>query len=76
MSEIAADWKSLLLVEYSKNTFAGELIDGKIQDDRYTIVDDIIYYKGLDISCSRIHSQREDLESRTRRTISRGIQDT
>jgi hypothetical protein len=29
MSEIAADWKSLLLVEYSKNAFAGELIDGR-----------------------------------------------
>jgi len=47
MSEVAADWKSLLWVDYSKNTFAGELIDGKIQYDRYTIVDDIIYYKGL-----------------------------
>jgi hypothetical protein len=46
MSEIAADWKSLLLVEYSKNAFARELIDGSIQDDRYTVVDDIIYYKG------------------------------
>jgi hypothetical protein len=30
MCEIATDWKSLLLVEYSKNAFAGELIDGKI----------------------------------------------
>jgi hypothetical protein len=30
ISEIAADWKSLLLVEYSKNAFAGELIDGNI----------------------------------------------
>jgi hypothetical protein len=46
ISEIAVDWKSSLLVEYSKNTFAGELIDGNIQDDRYTVVDDIIYYKG------------------------------
>jgi hypothetical protein len=46
ISEIAADWKSSLLVEYSKNAFAGELIDGNIQDDRYTVVDDIIYYKG------------------------------
>jgi hypothetical protein len=55
MSEIEVDWKSLLLVEYSKNTFAGELIDDKMQDDRYTIVDDVIYYKGR-IYCSRIHS--------------------
>ena len=32
-------------MEYSKNKFACELLDGKIQDDRYRIVDDIIYYK-------------------------------
>jgi hypothetical protein len=43
--EIATDWKSSLLVEYSKNAFVGELIDGNIQDDRYIVVDDIIYYK-------------------------------
>ena len=32
-------------MEYSKNKFACELLDGQIQDDRYRIVDDIIYYK-------------------------------
>ena len=31
-------------MEYSKNTFAC-IIDGNIQDDRYKVVDDIIYYK-------------------------------
>ena len=36
---------ALLLVEYSKNKFACELLDRQIQDDRYRIVDDIIYYK-------------------------------
>jgi hypothetical protein len=46
MSEISVDWKSHLLVEYSKNKFACELMDGQVQDDRYRIVDDIIYYKG------------------------------
>jgi hypothetical protein len=46
MSEISVDWKSHLLVEYSKNKFACELIDGRLQDDRYRIIDDIIYYKG------------------------------
>ena len=33
------------MVEYSKNKFACELLDGQIQDDKYRIVDDIIYYK-------------------------------
>ena len=32
-------------MEYSKNKFGCELLDGQIQDDRYRIVDDIIYYK-------------------------------
>ena len=33
------------MVEYSKNTFAYKLMDGNTQDDRYKVVDDIIYYK-------------------------------
>jgi hypothetical protein len=66
MSEIAVNWKSLLLVEYSKDVFAGELIDGKIYDDMYTIVDDIIYYKG------RIYLV---LESTLKRKILRAIHD-
>jgi hypothetical protein len=32
MSEISVDWKSNLLVEYSKNKFACELMDGQVQD--------------------------------------------
>jgi hypothetical protein len=46
MSEISVEWKSHMLVEYSKNKFACELMDGQVQDDRYKLVDDIIYYKG------------------------------
>ena len=46
LMSISTDWRSLLLVEYSKNKFACELLDGQIQDDRYRIIDDIIYYKG------------------------------
>ena len=34
-----------MLVEYSKNTFGYELRGGNTQDDRYKVVDDIIYYK-------------------------------
>ena len=45
MTKISTDWRSILLVEYSKNTFACELMDGIIQDDRYKVMDDIIYYK-------------------------------
>ena len=43
--EVSTDWKSQLLVEYSKNQFACEVMDHSAQDDRYKVVDDIIYYK-------------------------------
>jgi hypothetical protein len=45
LMEILADWKSHLLVEYSKNKFACEVMDGQIQDDRYRVIDDVIFYK-------------------------------
>ena len=45
LTQILANWKAHLLVEYSKNTFACELMDGNFQDDWYKVVDDIIYYK-------------------------------
>ena len=43
--EISADWKAHLLVEYSKNRFACEVLDGQVQDDRYRVIEDVIYYK-------------------------------
>jgi len=45
LMNISVDWKSHLFVEYSKDKFACEMLDGKIQDARYKVVDDIIYYK-------------------------------
>jgi hypothetical protein len=45
LMEISANWKYHLLVEYSKNTFACEVLDGQVQDDRYRVIDDVIFYK-------------------------------
>jgi hypothetical protein len=45
LMDVTTYWKSLLLVEYSKNKFSCEILDGKIQDQRYRVIDDIIYYK-------------------------------
>jgi hypothetical protein len=45
LMEISADWKSHLLVEYSKNKFTCEVMDGKIQDDRYRVIENVIFYK-------------------------------
>jgi hypothetical protein len=44
-SEISADWRSQLLVEYSKNAHACQIMDGQLQDERYKVLNDIIYYK-------------------------------
>jgi hypothetical protein len=45
LMETSTDWKSHLLVKYSKNKFACEVLEGKVQDDRYRVMDDIIFYK-------------------------------
>jgi hypothetical protein len=45
LMEISTDWKSHLLVEYSKNKFACEILDGQVQDDRYRVINDVIFYK-------------------------------
>jgi hypothetical protein len=43
--DISTDWKAHLLVEYSKNKFACEVLDGQVVDDRYRVLDDVIFYK-------------------------------
>ena len=45
LMDISNDWKILLLVEYSKDKFSYEVLDGNIIDDKYQVVDDVIYYK-------------------------------
>jgi hypothetical protein len=42
---VCTDWKAHLLVEYSKNKFACEVMDGQVIDDRYRVLDDVIFYK-------------------------------
>jgi hypothetical protein len=46
MTNISVYWKAHLLVEYSKNKFACEVIDEHVQDGNFRIMDDVIYYKG------------------------------
>ena len=53
LMEISADWKSHLLVEYTRNEFACELMDVLIQDNRYRVVNDVISIK---IGYSRFQS--------------------
>jgi hypothetical protein len=46
MSGMSVDWKEHLIVEYAKDQFACQLLDGKIQDDNFRVIHDLIYYKG------------------------------
>ena len=39
------DWKARLLVEYSKDRFTCEVLDGQVIDERYRVIDEIIYYR-------------------------------
>jgi hypothetical protein len=45
MMDICTDLKAHLLVEYSKNKFSYEIMDGQVVDDRYWVLDDAILYK-------------------------------
>jgi len=40
-----ADWRARLLVEYSTDRFACEVLDGQVTGDKYRVVDEIIYYR-------------------------------
>ena len=55
LMSISTYWESHLLVEYSKNKFACEILDGKVHDDRYRVIDDIIYYKTKSIWFPSLH---------------------
>ena len=39
------DWRARLSVEYSKDRFACEVMDGRVVDDRYRVINEIIYYR-------------------------------
>ena len=45
MMDACIDWKAHLLVEYSKNKFGCEVMDGQVIDDSYWVLDDVIFYK-------------------------------
>jgi hypothetical protein len=46
MTDVSVDWKDLLVIEYSKNQFACQVMDGKIQDDNFRVIKGIFCYKG------------------------------
>jgi hypothetical protein len=59
LMEFSVDWKSHLLVQYSKNKFTCEVMDGKIKDDRYRVIDNVIFYKDIVylVPCLRLNKK-------------------
>jgi hypothetical protein len=45
MLDISIDCKAHLLVDYSKNFFSCEVMEEQVVDERYQVVDDVIFYK-------------------------------
>jgi hypothetical protein len=45
MTGVAVDWKDHLEMEYAKDQFACQLLDGQVQDDNFKVMNDLIYYK-------------------------------
>ena len=45
--DIAKNWKDMLLVEYAKDKFACDVLDGIMGDDKYIILNWMISYKGI-----------------------------
>ena len=60
--DIAKDWKNMFLVEYAKDKFACDVLDGIKCDDNYIIV--MRYYKeyfiwfNIHISSTKFHKKR------------------
>jgi hypothetical protein len=46
MTGVSIDWKDHLVMEYAKDQFACQLLDGQVQDDNFKVINDLIYYKG------------------------------
>ena len=47
LMDLAENWKATLEVEYAKDKFSCELFDGTNHDDRYKVLEGIIYYKDI-----------------------------
>jgi hypothetical protein len=45
MTWVSVDWKDHMVMEYTKDQFACQLLDGQVQDDNFKVMNDLIYYK-------------------------------
>ena len=47
LTDIAKNWKDMLLVEYAKDKFACDVLYGLMGDDNYIILNGMISYNGI-----------------------------
>ena len=45
LTSISVGWKVSIISEYAKDSFATKILDKLVDDNRYTVVDELIYYK-------------------------------
>ena len=45
LTYISTDWKVSIILEYAKDSFATKILDRLVDDNRYKVVDELIYYK-------------------------------
>ena len=45
LMDVVENWKAILEVEYAKDKFSCEIFYGTNHDDRYKVLEGIIYYK-------------------------------
>ena len=45
LTSIFADWKVSIILEYAKDSFAAKILDNLVDDNRYKVVEELIYYK-------------------------------
>ena len=45
LTSISTDWKVSIISKYGKDSFATKILDKLVDDNRYQVVDELIYYK-------------------------------
>ena len=45
LMSLDTDWSAQLLVEYSQDRFSCEILDRHVTDDRYKVMEEVIYYR-------------------------------
>lgn len=46
MHSLGANWKEVIQADYAKNSFTNRILEGTLNDDKYSVKDGLIFYKG------------------------------